>query len=79
MPSFTVKNIPDELYDRLRDAAGHHRRSINNEIIACLERSFRAAARPGETLATARQLRKSIGGPLISLDDLQQAKSAGRP
>lgn len=79
MPSFTVKNIPDELYDRLRDAAALHRRSINNEIIACLERSFRAAARPGETLAAARQLRESIGGPLIRLDDLQQVKNTGRP
>jgi plasmid stability protein len=79
MPSFTVKNIPDELYDRLRDAAELHRRSINNEIIACLERSFGAAATPGETLSAARQLRESLGGPLITLDELQLAKSTGRP
>lgn len=79
MPSFTVKNIPDELYESLRNAAGLHRRSINNEIISCLERSFQAAPRPGEILTAARQLRESIGGPPIRLDELLQVKGSGRP
>ena len=40
MPTLTVKNIPDELYDRLRQSAAEHRRSINSEILVCLERAL---------------------------------------
>ncbi len=79
MPSFTVKNIPEDLFDRLRNAAKLHRRSINSEILSCLERSFAASATPEETLVGARKLRESLGDPVISFEDLQRAKSAGRP
>ena len=38
MPTtLTLKNIPDEVYDRLKAAAGAHRRSLNSEAIVCLE------------------------------------------
>jgi len=30
MPAVTVKNIPDELYKKLKDSAANHRRSINS-------------------------------------------------
>ena len=40
MATITVKNIPDELYDLVKQSAKAQHRSINNEIIACLERSF---------------------------------------
>ena len=37
MATFTVKNIPDELYARLKSVAEINRRSINSEIIMCIE------------------------------------------
>ena len=38
MPTtLTLKNVPDEVYDRLKWSAETHRRSINNEAILCLE------------------------------------------
>ena len=40
MPTLTVKNIPDELYERLKQSAGEHRRSLNSEILVCLERAL---------------------------------------
>lgn len=40
MPSLTVKNIPTELYERLKRSAEEHRRSINSEILVCLERAL---------------------------------------
>ena len=33
----TLKNIPDEVYERLKTAAQAHRRSLNSEAIVCLE------------------------------------------
>lgn len=35
--TLTLKNIPDDGYERLRAAAEMHRRSLNSEAIVCLE------------------------------------------
>ncbi len=37
MATITVKKFPDELYDRLKQSAGANRRSINSEVIVCIE------------------------------------------
>ena len=38
MPTtLTLKNIPDEVYQRLKASAESHRRSLNSEAIVCLE------------------------------------------
>ena len=38
MPTtLTLKNIPDDVYDRLKASAEAHRRSLNSEAIVCLE------------------------------------------
>jgi hypothetical protein len=36
MPAVTVKNLPDDLYERLKANAQAHHRSINGELIATL-------------------------------------------
>ena len=37
MATITLKNLPDELHARLKKRAARNRRSLNNEVIACLE------------------------------------------
>ena len=37
MASVTIKNMPDRLLRELRSRAASHRRSLNSEVIACLE------------------------------------------
>ena len=38
MPTtLTLKGIPDALYERLTVVAGAHHRSLNSEVIACIE------------------------------------------
>jgi predicted nucleic acid-binding protein/plasmid stability protein len=60
MPTtLTLKNIPDEVYERLKASAETHRRSLNSEAIVCLE----SVLLPGrisvtERLARARALRR---------------------
>jgi len=38
--TLTLKNIPDEVYERLRASAAANRRSLNSEAIVCLERAL---------------------------------------
>jgi len=40
MPTLTLKNIPDDLYTRLKNAAKIHHRSMNSEILYCVERTL---------------------------------------
>ncbi len=62
MPTtLTLKNIPDDVYDRLKLSAEAHRRSMNSEAIVCLETVLLpAAVGPAERLARARQLRATL-------------------
>jgi antitoxin FitA len=42
MPSITVKNIPEDLYERLKQRAEASHRSINSEIIVSIEQAVRS-------------------------------------
>ena len=80
MPAITVKNIPPELYEQLKTAAQTHRRSLNSEIIACLERAFLARrVSPEERLTRARALRVRIGSNPVQAEEIKRAIAMGRP
>jgi plasmid stability protein len=80
MPTITVKNIPDEIYEKLRRAAEISHRSINSEIIACIERVVGSQEiNPDLLLANARKLRAKTAGHPITDRDFAQAKAVGRP
>ena len=79
MATVTVKNIPDELYKRLKSVAEINRRSINSEIIVCIENAVVSRRIDlGEVLENARKLRHLTAGHLISDDEFNQAKAEGR-
>ena len=80
MPTITVKNIPPELYEALKRAAVSSHRSLNSEIIACIERAVRSQpVDPEALLASARRLRARTAAHPISDQEFTQAKSQGRP
>jgi antitoxin FitA len=81
MSNITVKNIPEDLYERLRQSAASNHRSINSEIIVCIERavSGRSKADVEAILADARRLRERIGILPITDEEFTEAKRAGRP
>jgi len=80
MANITVKSIPRELYDKLKKSAEEHRRSINSEIIYCLEQYLRIRrVDPDEFLTRADALRNQTGLPPITERILREAKSTGRP
>ena len=80
MATITVKNIPDELYARLKAAAAHNRRSINSEIISRIETTLRSEKVPAEAvLARVRQLQESYGGARLTPSQIEAARREGRP
>jgi plasmid stability protein len=81
MPTtLTLKNIPDEVYSRLKAAAEMHRRSLNNEAIVCFETVLVPGKEtPGERLARARALRAGLGTMEFEVSDIDTYKRRGRP
>ena len=80
MPTtLTLKNIPDEVYERLKMPAAMHRRSLNSEAIVCLE-TVLAPNRmaPAERLARARQLRAGLT-TTFRAREIDALKKQGRP
>ena len=58
MPAITLKNIPDSLYVQLKVAANAHHRSLNSEILYCVERTLGAhKIDAAEHIQIARKLR----------------------
>lgn len=79
MPSITIKNIPESIYTKLKQQAEAQHRSMNSEIIACLEKSVEPKRiTPDEILHQARMLRKKVRGTLSS-EEIRDAINTGRP
>lgn len=79
MASITVKNIPDDLLERLRRAAARDNRSINRQIIEYLERQLRPRKLDVDaTLARARELRGRVLTQ-VSMEEIDAARRDGRP
>ena len=78
MITITLKDLPPRLHRELKSRAVAHGRSLNTEMIACLEASVHSSRVDVETvLQEARALRKSVKIRLTQ-KDLLAAKSGGR-
>lgn len=80
MPAtLTLKNIPDDVYDRLKLSAEAHRRSMNSEVIVCLEEVLLPAkVTHTARLARARELRAALGKQDFRARDIGVLKQQGR-
>ena len=78
--TLTLKNIPEDIYRRLKLAAETHRRSLNSEAIVCLETVLAPNRLPtSERLARARALREQLTQADFRTRDIDTAKRQGRP
>jgi len=60
MPTLTIRNLPPEVYDRLRERAKRHRRSITQEAAAIIEHALVKAEAPQEIWRQVDRLRDHI-------------------
>ncbi|MBI5230925.1 MAG: Arc family DNA-binding protein [Coriobacteriales bacterium] len=80
MATVTIKNIPDDLYERLKRMAVAHRRSVNSEVIVCLERAVVSEGGDATAiLSRADDLRTRLALQPVTEEALSKAKDAGRP
>jgi len=78
--TITLKNIPDDIYGSLKTAAEAHHRSLNSEVIACLERVLMPTRVSNEThMALAAQMREELKGKKFKVEDIEKAINQGRP
>jgi antitoxin FitA len=79
MPTLTIKNIPDELYQRLKIMASENHRSINRQVIVYLEQGVAKETKDASQIITSiRQLRERI--PIYITDkDINRLKNMDRP
>jgi len=79
MATITLKGIPDDLYERLKRSAKAHHRSLNSEVIACLERQLTPhVPSTDERLARARKLRAGVASAELDPQEIAEAIRQGR-
>lgn len=72
--------MPDALYAQLKARAAAHRRSLNSEILTCLEQAVAATpSDPAGALARVDALRERLRVPALTEEMLAAARTAGRP
>lgn len=81
MPTITLKNVPEDLHRRLKARAARNRRSLNSEVIHCLETVvLKQPAGEAELLNRIRANRASMAerGVWITEASLREAIEEGR-
>jgi len=78
MASITLKNIPNDLYNRLTEIARRHRRSLSKELIVALEAYVRRPESDRHTLRDRIRAVRDRYPPTISEADIQGWKDIPR-
>ena len=80
MPTnITIRDIPDDVYEKLKRQAERHHRSINSEVIVYLEKMVQSHRRdPDQIIERARKLKAKAKGSL-TVKEIQSAIDSGRP
>ncbi|MDJ0756508.1 MAG: Arc family DNA-binding protein [Ardenticatenaceae bacterium] len=74
MTNMIIRQIPEELHQKIKERAARHRRSVNKEVLVLLEEALaRHDALPAEPP-------EPFAGRVAITDDwLRQAREEGRP
>ena len=79
MASITIKNIPQELYEKLKITASLNHRSLNNETINCLESVLMPQQLSvADKLLRAKRIRTKLGNAVFDADEIKNAIEEGR-
>lgn len=80
MATLTLKNVPDDLHQRLKERAARNGRSLNREAIRCLDDASRRPD-PDTLLEEAAALRARLAakGASFTAEEIEAAINQGRP
>jgi plasmid stability protein len=79
MATLTIKNIPEDVYERLKRRAKFRRRSINQEVIAVIEQALETPPIDVDaTLKRTQKIRELTAQYRTRDDELEQWKNQGR-
>ena len=80
MVTITIKNLPEELYERIKLQAKANRRSVNSEIISIFEHAIakRTHMDVKEILERARKVREFTAQYTVTQDEIDRWKKEGR-
>lgn len=80
MVTITVKNLPEEVYEKIKLQAKANHRSINSEIISIFEHAIqkRTPTDVKEILERARKVRKLTAHYTVTEEELNRWKKEGR-
>lgn len=80
MPNLTIKGIPQQVYERLKARAKINHRSLNAEVIVCLEQAVQPQRLDPEAVrAMAAAARARVKGGPYSAKFIRDAIREGRP
>jgi plasmid stability protein len=79
MVTLTIKNVPPEIYERIKIQAKNNYRSLNGEVISILERALSIPPIDVKaTLERTRKIRELTAHYLISDEEMTKWKKEGR-
>jgi len=79
MTTLTIKNIPIEIYDRLKIQAKNNHRSLNKEVISIIERAISIPPIDVEmTIARARKVRELTAHYVVTAEEIENMINEGR-
>jgi plasmid stability protein len=73
MSTITLHDVPEEVLSRLKQRAQARGRSLNSEVLDCLQRQAAGAADVEDWLRDIAQLRAQVQGGPIPVQDLVAA------
>jgi antitoxin FitA len=79
MVTITIKNIPEQIYERIKVRATANHRSINGEILSILEQAVSLPPIDVEaTLERARKVRELTAHYTVTADEIEKWINEGR-
>lgn len=79
MPTLTIKNFPDDLYQQLKARAEANRRSLDSEVLDCLKQATQVTpVDVGRILIRVDALRRRFNGPPQTETAITAAKQTDR-
>ena len=79
MVTVTIKNIPEQIYERIKAQAKSNHRSINGEILSILEHAISLPPIDVKaTLQRARKIRELTANYIVTADEIEKMINKGR-